>query len=125
MSSSRLSALLSATFYEPGYEHLVELVHQRDTAERRRLASLEVALFNTDGRSVGGLTIDPGEETMDLDALLGAGAGAGARVMVLFDSRYDERVFPYRPHHYAFLHRRRSAAPALYYAVTAVLGGVP
>jgi hypothetical protein len=45
--------------------------------------------------------------------------------MVLFDARYDEAVFPYRPHHYAYLHRRGSPQPSLYYAVNAVLGGVP
>jgi hypothetical protein len=45
--------------------------------------------------------------------------------MVVFDAHYDERVFPYRPHHYAYFHRRGSAAPPLYYAVTSALGGVP
>jgi hypothetical protein len=43
--SSSLSALLSATFYEPGYEHLVELVHQRDPETRRRLLSLDLSAF--------------------------------------------------------------------------------
>src|SRR5262249_15306415 len=45
--------------------------------------------------------------------------------MVTLDARYDERIFPYRPHHYALLHRLGSETPPLYYAVNAVLGGVP
>jgi hypothetical protein len=45
--------------------------------------------------------------------------------MVVFDARYEESVFPYRPHHYAYLHRDGSHLPPLYYAVNAVLGGVP
>jgi hypothetical protein len=47
------------------------------------------------------------------------------RVMIAFDARYEQRIFPYRPHHYAYLHRRGSPAPPLYYAINAVLGGVP
>jgi len=42
-----------------------------------------------------------------------------------FVARYDEGAFPYRPHHYAYVHRKGSATPALYYAVSAALGGVP
>jgi hypothetical protein len=45
--------------------------------------------------------------------------------MLVFDARYDERIFPYRPHHYGYLHRRGAPTPPLYYAVNAVLGGVP
>ena len=45
--------------------------------------------------------------------------------MVVLDARYDEKIFPYRPHHYAYFHRRGSTAAPLYYAVNAVLGGVP
>lgn len=123
--SSRPSALLSATFWEPGYEHLVEPVHQRDAAAVRRLASLDVAIHDESGKELASLPQDPGREILDLDRLVRDVAGADHRVMVLFDARYDERVFPYRPHHYAYLHRRGSTAPALYYAVNAVLGGVP
>jgi hypothetical protein len=45
--------------------------------------------------------------------------------MVVFDARYTEAIFPYRPHHYAYLHREGSPAAPLYYAINAVLGGVP
>ena len=45
--------------------------------------------------------------------------------MVVFDARYAESIFPYRPHHYAYLHRAGSPAAPLYYAINAVLGGVP
>jgi hypothetical protein len=121
--SSDLSPLLSMTFYEAGYHHVVELVHQRDEAAQRHLASLDLSAYDADGTLAMSLAVDPREEVLDLDALL-AGRTAG-RTMVVFDSRYDERIFPYRPHHYAYLHRRGSAAPPLYYAVNAVLGGVP
>jgi hypothetical protein len=121
--SSELSPLLSATFYEPGYQHLVELVHQRDEMAHRHLESLEVAVYDAAGARALTLAVDPAQEVLDLDALL-AGR-AGDRAMVTFDARYDARIFPYRPHHYAYLHRRGSAVPPLYYAVSAVLGGVP
>jgi hypothetical protein len=42
--SSSLSALLSVTYYEAGDDHLIELVHQRDTGGRRHLASLAVGI---------------------------------------------------------------------------------
>ena len=45
--------------------------------------------------------------------------------MVVLDARYDDAIFPYRPHHYAYFHRRGSTAAPLYYAVNAALGGVP
>src|SRR6185295_11018195 len=51
--------------------------------------------------------------------------GGRSRVMIVFDARYDERIFPYRPHHYGYLHRRGAPTPPLYYAVNAALGGVP
>ncbi len=123
--SSRPSALLSATFWEPGYEHLVEPVHQRDAAAVRHLAGLDVALYDETGKELAALPADPRREILDLDGLVREAAGGARRVMALFDARYDARVFPYRPHHYAYLHRRGSTAPALYYAVNAVLGGVP
>ncbi len=123
--SSSLSALLSATFYEPGDDHRIELVHQRDRRATRRLASLDLALYEPEGKQLLALPLDTREEILDLGGLVGALAGAPPRVMALLDARYDERVFPYRPHHYGFLHRRGSTAPALYYAVNAVLGGVP
>jgi hypothetical protein len=125
MSNSGASALLSATFHEDGYEHLVELVHQRDADARRRLHSLDIALYDTDGKLVASIPGDPAVEILDLGALVAAHAPGAGRLMVLFDARYDERIFPYRPHHYAYLHRRGSAQPSLYYAVNAVLGGVP
>ena len=123
--SSSLSALLSVTFHEAGDHHLIELVHQRDRAGRRRLASLDVGMYAPDGRPLGNVAIDPGQETLDLDGLAREHAGIHRRVMVVFDARYDERIFPYRPHHYGYLHRRGSASPPLYYAVNATLGGVP
>lgn len=123
--SSSLSALLSVTFYEAGDDHLIELVHQRDTAARRRLASLEVEIYAPDGRPLGPSAIDPRQETLDLGALARGYLAAHPRVMIVFDARYDDRIFPYRPHHYGYLHRRGSEAPPLYYAVNATLGGVP
>jgi len=100
--SSDLGALMSATFHEVGYAHLVELVHQRDRAARRRLHSVRLSAYAGDG-----------------------GTCRHGRLLVVFDARYDARVFPYRPHHYGYLHRRDSASPPLYYAVNATLGGVP
>lgn len=123
--SSKLCALLSATFWEPGSEHLVELVHQRDAPARRHLSSLDIAMYDVEGKALGDTSVDPRQDTIDLTALVGNIAGAPDRVMVTLDARYDERVFPYRPHHYAFVHRRGSDAPPLYYAMNAVLGGVP
>jgi len=123
--SSSLSALLSATFAEPGYEHLVELIHQRDAAARRRLEALDVEIYDTRGHVLGARSVDPREEVLDLGKLVGEVLPPGERALVLFDARYDERVFPYRPHHYAYLHRIASGDPPLYYAVNATLGGVP
>ena len=123
--SSNLSALLSATYFEPGYDHLIELVHQRDADSRRHLASLDVTVYDAQGKVLAETPVDPGVETLDLGRLAEDAAGAEPRLMVVLDARYDERIFPYRPHHYAFLHRRGSVTPALYYAVNAVLGGVP
>ena len=123
--SSDGAALLSATFHEAGHDHLVELVHQRDAQARRHLASLRLDVYERGGRRLQRLDVDPRQEILDLDALLGDLAGAHGRVMVVFDARYDPRIFPYRPHHYAYLHRRGSAAAPLYYAVNATLGGVP
>jgi hypothetical protein len=123
--SSSPSALLSATFYEHGHDHLVELVHQRDTQSRRRLTSLEVELYAPDGASLGKVAVDPQQEIFDLDELARPLLAGRPRLMVAFDARYDERIFPYRPHHYGYIHRRGAPAPPLYYAVNAVLGGVP
>jgi len=124
MSSSQ-SALLSVTFYERNDDHLIELVHQRDTAERRRLTSLDVEIYDAGGTTLSRMPIEPRQETLDLGALVRASHAGHARVMVALDARYDERIFPYRPHHYGYLHRRGSPAPPLYYAVTAAMGGVP
>jgi hypothetical protein len=123
--SSKLCALLSATFFERGYDHVIELVHQRDDDGRRRLASLDVFVYDEQGKELAAFAEDPHQETIDLGRRLAGVGGPGGRAMVLFDARYDERVFPYRPHHYGYLHRQGSAAASLYYAVSAVLGGVP
>lgn len=123
--SNNLSALLSATFYERGYDHQVEIIHQRDAQARRRLESLEVTLYDRDGALLAEPRVDPARDILDLGALVCDSTDAGERVMVVFDARYDEAIFPYRPHHYAYLHRASSPAPPLYYAINAVLGGVP
>ena len=116
---------MSVTFYEAGDDHLIELVHQRDPGARRHLTSLDVEVYGPAGKSVGGAPIDPGQEVLDLGALTRMVGADHSRVMIVFDARYDERIFPYRPHHYGYLHRRGSPTPPLYYAVNAVLGGVP
>lgn len=123
--SSSVSALGSATFYEAGYDHLVELVHERAADDRRRLISLEIALYDPDGKQLAAVPVDPRREILDLAAFVAEHAPGRGRVMAVFDARSDERVFPYRPHHYGYLHRRGSPAPPLYYAVTASRGGVP
>jgi hypothetical protein len=123
--SSDLAALMSATFHEAGYAHLVELVHQKDAHARRRLASLRLDAYDEGGERRLTTGLDPAQEILDLEALLDGASRAHGRLLVVFDARYDRRVFPYRPHHYAYLHRRDSTAPPLYYAVNATLGGVP
>ncbi|PYM54956.1 MAG: hypothetical protein DMD77_21610 [Candidatus Rokuibacteriota bacterium] len=123
--SNSVSALLSATFYEPGYDHLVELVHQRDPEARRRLSSLDLSAYGPDGKLLLEHGLDTRDETLDLGALLASTAREHGRVMAVFDARYEEDAFPYRPHHYAYVHRTGSVTPALYYAVSAALGGVP
>ena len=123
--SSSLSPLLSATFWEDGYDHLVEPVHQRDAQARRHLAALDVSVFDGNGKRLLDFSVDPRDEVVDLDGLLAGPLAGRGRVLVLFDARYDPQIFPYRPHHYGYLHRRGSPAPPLYYAVNAVLGGVP
>jgi hypothetical protein len=123
--SSELAALMSATFHEAGASHVVELVHQKDAAERRRLDSVRLDAYDTGGACRMSRSLDPRQETLDLDALLGAVAREHGRLLVVFDARYDPGVFPYRPHHYAYRHRPGSSAPPLYYAVNATLGGVP
>jgi len=116
---------MSATFYERGYDHHVEIIHQRDAEARRRLESLEVTLYDGAGTLLATPKVDPAQDILDLGALVGETTNTGERVMVVLDARYDEAIFPYRPHHYAYLHRVGSAAPPLYYAINAVLGGVP
>jgi hypothetical protein len=123
--SSEPAALMSATFHEAGYAHLVELVHQKDGGARRQLASVRVAAYDAAGVRHVATELDPRQEILDLDALLGETCRAHGRLLVVFDARYDPAVFPYRPHHYAYLQRRDSPAPPLYYAVNATLGGVP
>jgi hypothetical protein len=123
--SSELAALMSATFHEAGVTHVVELVHQKDAAAHRRLASVRVEAYDAGGTRRVARELDPGQETLDLDALLGGVGREHGRLLVVFDARYDPHIFPYRPHHYAYLHRPGSAAPPLYYAVNATLGGVP
>jgi hypothetical protein len=116
---------MSATFHEAGYEHLVELIHQRDPYEHRRLASLDVAVYAPDGAPLHAGVLDAAQEALDLAALVHGLPGVPARVLVVFDARYDEAIFPYRPHHYGYLHRRGGEGASLYYAVNSVLGGVP
>jgi hypothetical protein len=123
--SSELDALMSATFHEGGYAHLVELVHQRDRAARRRLHSVRLTVYDEDGGQHLDVALDPGLEILDLAALLEEPSRRLGRLLVVFDARYDPRIFPYRPHHYGYLHRQGSAVPPLYYAVNATLGGVP
>jgi hypothetical protein len=127
LSSLRMatSALLSATFHEPGYRHLVELVHQQDLEASRRLSALEVAVSDAAGGRRGGASVDTGRGVVDLDELLGGSLTEAGRVLVVFDARYEPSRFPYRPHHYAYLQRTGSPRPPLYYAVNATLGGVP
>jgi hypothetical protein len=124
MSSER-AALMSATFHEAGYAHVVELVHQKDGEARRHLASLRLDAYDAGGHRCHSEQVDPRTELLDLDARLGDASRAHGRLLVVFDARYDPDIFPYRPHHYAYLHRRASTAPPLYYAVNATLGGVP
>src|ERR1700752_4067554 len=123
--SSELTGLMSATFHEAGHAHVVELVHQRDRAARRRLAALRLDAYDADGRHRWGADVDPGVEVLDLSAQVDAASRAHGRLPVVFDARYDPRVFPYRPHHYAYLPRPDAPGPPLYYAVNATLGGVP
>src|SRR5262245_28353595 len=123
--SSELAALMSATFHEVGHAHLVELVHQKDRAARRRLASLRVTAYDAEGGLKLDRAVDPAEEILDVAALLDEPARRHGRLLVVFDARYDPEIFPYRPHHYGYLHRPESATPPLYYAVNATLGGVP
>jgi len=123
--SSELDALLSATFHEAGYAHMIELVHQKDAPARRRLAALRVDAYDAGGRRLAVVELDPAQDILDLDALVGDAARAHGRLLVVFDARYDARIFPYRPHHYAYLQRRDAATAPLYYALNATLGGVP
>ena len=123
--SSSVCGLLSATFHEDGYDHLVELVHQRDSDARRRLASIDVAVYGEDGERLGALAADPTQEVLDVAALARPFMRERRRAMIAFDARYEPRVFPYRPHHYGYLHRQGSMGPPLYSAVNAALGGVP
>jgi hypothetical protein len=123
--SSELAALMSATFHEVGHAHLVELVHQKDRAARRRLASLRLTAYDADGGLQLDRALDPAEEILDVAALLDEPARRHGRLLVVFDARYDPEIFPYRPHHYGYLHRAESTTPPLYYAVNATLGGVP
>ena len=123
--SNSLSALMSATFYEGGYEHHVDIIHQRGAEARRRLDSLEVTLYDREGAILGSPRVDPTQDVLDLRALVRETTPSAERVMVVFDARYAEAIFPYRPHHYAYLHREGSSAAPLYYAINAVLGGVP
>jgi hypothetical protein len=85
--SSSLSALLSATFYERGDDHLVELIHQRDTAAHRRLHSLDVAIYDPAGKLLATPPVNPAREVLDLGALVEEIPGVPDRVMVAFDSR--------------------------------------
>src|SRR5262249_20771049 len=111
--SSSLSALLSATFAEPGYVHLVELVHQRDAAAQQHLEAFDVELYDASGHRLTAQSVDPRQEVLDLGTLVAEAGPSAERVLVLFDARYSERIFPYRPHHYAYLHRPAVGEPPL------------
>lgn len=123
--SSELTALVSVAYHEPGDEHLVELVHQQNPAAARPLVSLAVEVYTSDGRLLDRLDVGAEQQILDLGRLLDGHGRATERFMVAFDCRYDARVFTTRPHHYAFLHRRGSFTPAVYYALNSVLGGFP
>jgi hypothetical protein len=123
--SSSLSALGSATFHEDGHDHLVELVHERAADAGRRLVSLDLALYDAEGKALASEPVDPREAILDLAAFVARHAPGCGRVLAVFDARFDGRTFLHRPHHYGYLHRRASASPPLYYAVTASRGGVP
>jgi hypothetical protein len=123
--SSKLAGLMSATFHEAGYAHLVELVHQKDRAARRRLHSVRLGAYDAEGRGRLDVALDPAQEILDLAALLATPARRHGRLLVVFDARYDPQAFLYRPHLYGYLHRPDSPAPPLYYALNATLGGVP
>ena len=87
--SSELAALMSATFHEGGHAHLVELVHQKDRAARRRLASLRVTAYDAEGGLRLDRAVDPAEEILDVAALLDEPARRHGRLLVVFDARYD------------------------------------
>ena len=91
-----ISGLLSATFHEPGYCHLVEMVHQRDLDARRHLASLRVAAHNPSGFLHRSVAVDPNLGVVDLAILLGPLTPEAVRLFVLFDARSDPDLFPYR-----------------------------
>jgi hypothetical protein len=84
-----------------------------------------VTLYDGAGALLATPKVDPLQDILDLEALVTTATRVSERVMVVLDARYDEAIFPYRPHHYAYLHRAGSTAPPLYYAINAVLGGVP
>ena len=111
--SSDLAALMSATFHEAGHAHLVELVHQKDRAARRQLASVRLFALRRRTAARGSIRRSiPRQEILDVAALLDEPARRHGRLLVVFDARYDPRIFPYRPHHYGYLHRQDSAGAA-------------
>ena len=75
--SNSLSALMSATFYERGYAHHVEIIHQRDAEARRRLESLEVTLYDGAGALLATPKVDPAQDILDLGALVADATRAG------------------------------------------------
>jgi hypothetical protein len=100
-------------------------VHQKDRQAHRRLHSLRLTAYDATGARHVDVEVDPAREILDLAGLLDGPGRDHGRLLAVFDARYDPRIFPYRPHHYAYLHRPGSVAPPLYYAVNATLGGVP
>ena len=58
-------------------------------------------------------------------ALLDEPARRHGRLLVVFDARYDPRIFPIVPTTTATCTGPTPAVPPLYYAVNATLGGVP
>src|SRR5258705_10558732 len=98
--SSDLSALLSATFYETGDEHHVELIHQRDRAARRRLASLDLAVYDPEGKNLTAVPLDTNQEILHPGTLVAPVAGGPPRVMGVAVALDAGGMFPYRPPHF-------------------------
>lgn len=123
--SNNIYPLLSVTFCEKGYTHFIELIHQRDIENRKRLKNAALSFFDENGGELYRQTVDTNIDTIELSALADQFLESKSRIMVTMDSRYDTAIFPYRPHHYAFFHKNGSKKPPVYYAINGALGGLP